>query len=632
MCGIAVGVFGDSKVSDPEAVVSRMVDALRHRGPDGRGFATCAPGVHFGHTRLAILDLSERGAQPMAYADGRYVITFNGEIYNCNALRDDLKRRGHVFHSTSDTEVILHGYAEWGEAVVERLRGMFAFAIWDGVNRSVFVGRDRMGIKPLYVYQSGRTVLLASEIRALLATGLVPRELDRIALTHFLAYQTAPAPRTLVTGVRALLPGHVMHIDVASGEVKTREYWDALETAGRVNHTPDEASVNVRTLLAEAAELHLLSDVPVGVFLSGGIDSSALVALTRASGATPRTFSIVLPGSTHDEAAFAREVARQFDAEHTEVALEEATLLAQLPDAVQSVDHPTGDGFNTYAISRAVRAAGMKVALSGLGGDELFGGYPSFRRLDRLVAVGAAWRHAPSIVRTGAAAAVRAIGGRSIASEKAAAVLEGDATLARSYPILRRLFSESHQRTLLGDDLVTLVAGLGDPYETLLMEAVARHPHADVMALVSYAESRTYMHDVLLRDADQMSMAHGLELRVPLLDHHLVEYVLSLPESIKAPNGTPKRMLVESLGAQLPAGCIDRPKQGFVLPFAEWMRGGLREFCEHHLDGLGRVEPFRAPALSTLWRSFVKSDGTTTWSRPWSLVALHAWMEQNHVA
>ena len=643
MCGIAGAVLGrDQSNLDPAAIVSAMVGRLAHRGPDGRGVVRCdtphgssrRPSIALGHTRLAILDLSERGAQPMTDASGRFVLTFNGEIYNFRALRDDLSRRGRAFQSHTDTEVILQGYAEWGEGVIDRLRGMFAFALWDGLEQTLLVARDRVGIKPVYVYESGGTVLVSSEIRALLATGLVPRQMDRVSLAHFLAYQTVPAPRTLVSGVRELLPGHVMRVDVASGRTTSRQYWDALDAAGRVSHTEDEARVNVRTLLAESTELHLVSDVPVGIFLSGGIDSSALVALTRGAGARPRTFSIVLPGSQHDEAPYAREVAERFDADHTEVVLDEQALLAQMPEAITRVDHPTADGFNTFAISRAVRAAGIKVALSGLGGDELFGGYPSFRRLERLVTMGAAWRHTPSIVRTGAAAAVRVMGGWSPASEKAAAVLEGDASLPQAYPVLRRLFSDAQQRALLGEDLITEVSAAGDPYQVLLAAAVQRHPDADLMSLVSYAESRTYMHDVLLRDSDQMSMAHGLELRVPLLDHHLFEYVLGLPEAIKMPGGGPKRLLVECLGTELPAGAVDRPKQGFVLPFAEWMRGPLREFCEHHLgpDGLAQVEPFRKAAINSLWQSFVSGTSATTWSRPWSLVALHAWMEQNDIS
>jgi asparagine synthase (glutamine-hydrolysing) len=643
MCGIAGGVFWDDRdPRDPEAVISSMIAALGHRGPDGHGVAVCAapgdgPGrvqVALGHTRLAILDLSDRGAQPMRDPGGRYVLTFNGEIYNFKALRAELERLGCAFRSATDTEVILHGYAVWGEGVLERLRGMFAFALWDAVERRLVIARDRLGIKPVYVFRGRSGLLFASEVRSLLASGLVPRELDRVSLAQFLGCQTVPAPRTLVSGVRLLPPGHVMRIDPSTGTVTESRYWDALDAAVPVLDTPSEARARVRALLAESTELHLTSDVPVGIFLSGGIDSSALVALTRAAATTPRTFSIVLPGSAHDEAPFAREVARRFATEHTEVTLDERALLAQLPEAIARVDHPSGDGFNTYAISRAVRAAGIKVALSGLGGDELFGGYPSFRRLERMAALGGAWRHAPAALRSGAAAAVRAFGGRSVTSEKAAAVLESDLSVAQAYAVLRQLFSPAQQRDLIGDRLVAERDELGDPYVTLIAEAAERHPAVDLMTLVSYAESRTYMHDVLLRDSDQMSMAHGLELRVPLLDHRLVEYVLGLPATVKAPGETPKRLLVESLGHDLPESCVDRPKQGFVLPFADWMRGGLRTFCDHHLglQGLAAVEPFRAPAIDRLWRAFLDDTGETTWSRPWSLVALHAWMEQNGIA
>jgi asparagine synthase (glutamine-hydrolysing) len=371
----------------------------------------------------------------------------------------------------------------------------------------------------------------------------------------------------------------------------------------------------------------------VGVFLSGGIDSSALVALTRTAGVTPRTFTVVLPGTPHDEAPFARAIADAFGAEHEEIHIGEAELRRDVPDAVARIDHPSADGINTFVVSRAVRQAGVKVALSGLGGDELFGGYPSFRRMRRLSSYGAAWRHSPAPVRKAAAAAVRTVGRRSVASVKAAAVIESDGSVVRAFPLTRQLFSPEERGQLVGDAILEAARHEGDPYVNLLEAAVARHPDVDVMSLVSYAEARTYMHDVLLRDTDQMSMAHGLEARVPLLDHRLVEYVMGLPESVKTSDVRPKRLLVESLDAELPKACVDRPKQGFVLPFDAWMRGELRAFCEEALgpNGIGRCGLFRERAVGSLWAAFLAGDATTSWSRPWGLVALGGWIERNGI-
>jgi len=371
-----------------------MVDTLGHRGPDGHGVAVCAaaehgpsaPEVVFGHTRLAILDLSSRGAQPMQSTTGPVWITFNGEIYNFTEIRGELERAGRTFRSGTDTEVILQGYEQWGAAVIDRLRGMFAFAIWDGRARRLLLARDRFGIKPLYLCQDASGIFFASELRALLATGVPPRRLDPIAAEQFLAYQTVAPPRTLIAGVTMLRAGEMIVAGDGPSTVQGHLYWDLLDAASPAarDASADDARSSVRRLLAESAALHLVSDVPIGVFLSGGIDSSAIVSLTAAAGITPRTFTVTLPGSTHDEAPFARAIASRFRADHHDIDIDAATLRRLLPMSLASTDHPSGDGFNTFVVSHAVSKAGFKVALSGLGGDELFGGYPSFRRLQRL--------------------------------------------------------------------------------------------------------------------------------------------------------------------------------------------------------------------------------------------------------
>ncbi len=642
MCGIAGAVFTDDVPVDvdPAAVVRAMTEALAHRGPDGEGVVDCStranghgPTAVLGHRRLAIIDLSDRAAQPMVSESGPVALTYNGEIYNFRELRRELESRGRRLRSESDTEVILRGYEEWGEEVVPRLRGMFAFAIWDGRSRRLLAARDRLGIKPLYVHRTAGRLLFASEIRALLASGLVPRRLAVSTLDDYLAYQTVPWPRTLVDGVAMLPPGTLAVLD-RHGSYGERAYWDLLESADRESidrAKADDARARVADLLVTAAAEHLVSDVPVGVFLSGGIDSSGLASLVRHAGRTPRTFTVTFPGTAFDESRRARAVAWSLGAEHTEIALTEQDVLQQLPAALAAVDHPSGDGINTFVVSRAVRAAGLKVALSGLGGDELFGGYPSFGRLERLTAASAAWRRSPAMARRAAAAAVRAIGGPSIAATKAAALLETDGSVPQAFPILRQMFPADERRHLLATP--RLADPSADAYVQLLERAVATHPALETMGLVSYAEARTYMHDVLLRDTDQMSMANGLEVRVPLLDHRLVEYVMALPDVLKRPHGRPKRLLVDSLGGMLPLDVASRPKQGFVLPLELWMRGELRPFCEHHLgpDALLQSGVFRRQAVSELWRSFVEQDGRTTWSRPWTLITLSTWMEQNRI-
>ncbi|HUL73826.1 MAG TPA: asparagine synthase (glutamine-hydrolyzing) [Vicinamibacterales bacterium] len=643
MCGIAGAVFWHDGPSADEhdAIVTRMVEALAHRGPDGRGVVRCTAGeaspgprATFGHTRLSIIDLSERGRQPMTTARRPVWITYNGEIYNFAALRAELESLGRAFRSDSDTEVLLQGYEQWGMGVVDRLHGMFAFAIWDGVARRLLLARDRLGIKPLYVHRTDRGLLFASEVRSLLASGLVERKLDPIALDQYLAYQSVPTPRTLVRHVQMLRPATIA-IAGPGGSYDERAYWDLLTDASPdARHaTRAEARRRVHDLLTASVRRHLVSDVPVGVFLSGGIDSGALVALMRQAGAIPRTFTIACPGTSYDEAAEARAVAAQFGAEHTEIPLDVAAMCHELPEALASADHPSGDGPNTFIVAHAVRRTGLKVALSGLGGDEFFGGYPSFQRLGRLAPYARLWRRSPAGVRATAAAAVRTLAGRSVASGKAAALVESDGSLSQMFPILRQLFPVADRSDLLGEDLVRTSRAAGDPYVALLADAEARIDGLGELALICYAEARTYMHDVLLRDTDQMSMRHALEVRVPLLDHELVAYLMGLPDDVRHGGVTPKPLLVDSLGEPLPEGCL-RPKRGFVLPFREWMRGPLREFCERHLGGEGLTGRgfVRAPGVHGLWQSFLAGERRTSWSRLWTLVALDAWLDRTGVA
>lgn len=637
MCGISGAWISRTRLAEGEAtavsrVVQRMVDSLRHRGPDAHGVELVANGptsnLALGHTRLAILDLSPAGQQPMSSEASGSWIVFNGEIYNFRDLRQEL---GSNWRSTSDTEVILRAYERWGRNCLDHLRGMFAFAIWDGERRELFLARDRLGIKPLYVYRgTPGTLLFGSEVRSLLASGLVPRQLDPAALDQYLTYQCVPAPRTLVRGVQALPPGTWLVVR-EDGAVVQRRYWDLL--ADRADEargaTAEKSRRRVANVLRESVALHLVSDVPVAAFLSGGIDSSIIVGLMRELGATPLTFSIAFPEREFDESVYAREVAKRFRTEHQEILLNEADLLEQLPRALAAMDQPSGDGINTYAVAGAVRAAGIKVALSGLGGDELFAGYPSFARLKRGAPFLRAWRHTPQPVHRLAARMVAAAG--SVRSSKIAGMLATDGRLAQVYPLTRRVLSPEQRTALLQPALAREARNAGDPYEDLLAGAFGDATDAGVLSCVSYAEARTYMHDLLLRDTDQMSMAHSLEVRVPFLDHVLASYVVGLPDSLKTPRGTPKRLLVEIFGGLLPGDVVRRPKQGFTLPLSTWMRGPLRAFCEERLapDRLDSHGMLQSDAVRTMWRDFQAGQPSVTWSRLWVLVVLEDWIERS---
>jgi len=477
-------------------------------------------------------------------------------------------------------------------------------------------------------------VIFASEVRAILATGLVPRQIDPIALNEYLAYQSVPSPRTMIKGIKALPPGTWMTID-ALGGIEEQKYWDLLQDFSTEAFTASKPEILKRTagLLREATELHLVSDVPLGVFLSGGIDSSAVVALIRELGYTPHTFSVAFAEGNYDESIYARQIATRFCAEHKEIRLTERVLLDQLSPALAAMDQPTGDGINTYVVSQAVKDAGVTVALSGLGGDEFFVGYPSFLRLERAIKYLRLLKHLPSSARNTLARVIELAGGRSIQAAKAASLIGSDGSLASIYPVVRQVLSTSKRHSLLSGRWKQCSQDWRDPYVSLLQEAYRNADATDLFARISYAEGRTYMHDVLLRDTDQMSMAHALEVRVPLLDHKLVEYMMGVPDAYKRPNGTPKSLLVGSLGDLLPRDVVYRPKQGFTLPFAAWMRGELRPFCEErlHPQRIGSRGVFDPAEVKKIWKAFLSLSQEVSWSRLWVLVALEEWLDRNQI-
>lgn len=648
MCGIAGILIGPNKLSaglnaerggriDDTDCLAGMLKGLEHRGPDDQGSVWCdTPGGKLGlaHTRLSILDLSAAGHQPMRDPETGNWIIFNGEIYNFKEIRTELDLAPDAWASQSDTETILKAYARWGLECLARLRGMFAFAIWDAEAQKLFMARDRLGIKPLYYYAADGLFLFGSEVRALLASNLIPRQLDRAALVEYLTYQTVPAPKTMIRNVSALAPGAWLQVD-ADGGLKSGEYWHLLHNAARADGvvTYDAARAHVHELLRESINLHLVSDVPVGVFLSGGIDSSALVALVRETGRTAQTFTVAFSEDAYDETVYARQIAKIFATDHTEIRLTENTLLEQLPQALAAMDQPTGDGINTFIVAKAVRESGIKVVLSGLGGDEFFAGYPSFNRLERGLKLSPLWGRLPKPLRHLMASTLSRTGGASIRTAKISASLETDGSLAAMYPIIRQVLSRQQRGLLLNGGNHPFSDGLNDPYTDLLQANYLNAPWADTLAKISYAEARTYMHDVLLRDTDQMSMAHGLEVRVPFIDHKLVEYVMGLPASYKRANGTPKRLLVESLGGLLPKEIVHRPKQGFTLPFAIWMRGAMRQFCEARLERsrLHARGIFDPEQVDKLWQALLQGHPGVSWSRLWVLIALEEWLELNEI-
>ncbi len=619
MCGIAGG-FGRAPL---ERDVAAMAAALAHRGPDGGGIAVLRdragePRGALGHRRLAIIDLSPTGAQPMSSADGRLTITYNGEVYNYRELRRELTAAGATFRGTSDTEVILVGWQRHGPGFLRRLRGMFAFALWDRDLGRGYLARDGFGIKPLYVAAEGEVLLFASELRALLATGRVRPALSWSGVRSFLATGSVPEPETIVDGVQAIAPGVLFELTPGRGQpcLIPRETFDgraAIPEAPRRYEDPGEAAAAVRAALRSSVARHLVADVPVALFLSGGIDSSAVVAVASEVAREPlETFTVTFAEADFDESAIARTVARRFRTRHHEVPLSAADCLQALSAAFAAMDQPSLDGLNTFVVSRAVRAAGVKVVLSGLGGDELFAGYPSFARAETV----AAWRRrAPWLPRlAGPASRLGTARG-----EKLAALLSGASPARAAYVASRMLFGPGQIERLAG---AAPAADLSLPPQGL-----------SPLREVTWYETTGYMRNTLLRDSDVFSMAHGLELRVPFVDGEVVAAAAAAEDDVKRPDGSSKPLLVAAVHDLLPPSVWGRPKQGFTLPFDRWLRTELRgevegRFVRSELVRVG-IEPLEALPI---WRDFLRGRTGVGWSRPWALYTLVRWARERDLA
>ncbi|HXJ89090.1 MAG TPA: asparagine synthase (glutamine-hydrolyzing) [Candidatus Binatia bacterium] len=632
MCGI-FGIAAE-KAEIPEGLLARGTQSLAHRGPDDSGTIFLRDGANqigLGNRRLAILDLSSLGHQPMQDAATGNWIVYNGEIYNFRQVRGELEEDGVRFVTHCDTEVLLKAYVQWGEACLPRFRGMFAFALWDATRHHLFLARDPMGIKPLYYAQSGRYFCFASEVRSLLGTGLMPGRLHAAGLTNFLTFGSAYDPLTLVEDVQALPAGHCLTWN--NGAVVQSRYWDLIEAPSSdlpaILAAKDKTVVaaQLRELLEEAVSMQLVSDVPVGVFLSGGIDSSALVSIISGEGVTPSTFSIVFKESEFSEAQHSRAVAQAFHTDHHEIEVSQSDVLAAIPDALAAMDLPTMDGINTYFVSRETRKAGVKVALSGLGGDEVFAGYASFRTVPRFESTARKWGWVPESGRAAIASTFSALAPETDRNRKLALLMSDGSKGIHPYFVSRMLFTPEQQRVLalVHDDSVLQTAMA--PVQEILESSRPLDP----INRVSYLESRCYMLNTLLRDSDFMSMSQGLELRVPLIDHQLAQNVMALPGKWKL-NGTPKKLLVESLRRPLPKDIVDRPKRGFTLPFEHWMRQELKSEIEPVLRS-SRIEKgplggvLRGDAVQNVWQAFLRRR--VSWSRPWSLYVLQRWCERH---
>jgi asparagine synthase (glutamine-hydrolysing) len=652
VCGIC-GVAFVSRGTEAGSRVRAMTAAMRHRGPDEEGFLTGdarAPGLALGMRRLSIIDLAG-GHQPVWNETKDVAVIFNGELYNYRDLRERLALCGHRFATKSDTEILVHAWEEWGEDALAELRGMFAFALLDLRERYatapiLFLARDPLGIKPLYYTQTPDGFAFASEVRSLLASGVVPKRLSQDALTAYLLFGSISEPVTLLEGVFSLPPGHrmLLHVPERRRTPRARPWWDAaVSPAARDPRKPRDlasAAKKLRPLLEDAVNAHLIADVPVGLFLSSGLDSGAIAALAAKAQGGIESFTLTFPGTAFDEAELARLAAKRFKTKHTEVPLGGESLVGRLDEALGALDQPTMDGINTYFVSWAAKQVGLKVALSGLGGDELFAGYQTFAdtpRLSRLIRW--AW-FVPAPVRRMTAPLVASLAARQglpDAGRKAAAAWAYPDTLPHAYFFARTLFPPGQVERIIeprfrpstvNADGVTLEPTWLGWLERTADEARKLEP----IAGVSWLEMRTYMASTLLRDTDTVSMARSLEIRVPLLDTPVVEFVGSLPDAARRQPGVQKALLVQALGDLLPQEILAQRKRTFTLPWEAWLRGPLRARMEASFSDLAPslVAQLRPGGVPSVWTDFLA--GKTTWSRPWSLYVLNEWCRQHLAA
>ena len=597
MCGIA-GILSAKRPIDP-TLLANLTLRLKHRGPDDCGTSWNKAGtVGFAHTRLSILDVSPSGHQPMFSEDKRFVVVFNGEIYNFRKLKEEMISQGCQFQSDCDTEVLLKLYAQNApnaEKMLDRLEGMFAFAIWDEQEQSCFFARDPFGIKPLYYWRVSDQLAFASEMRTLLSSELEPKIVSSESIVKLLMFGSTPAPETLIQNIHTLPAGHWMKWK--DGNIEVQRYWKPQFV--HTEMTQSDAVRLTRNALQESVCRHFVSDVPVGIFLSGGKDSTALVALARSAGFKDiKTFSISFNEKDFNEGDIARRTAKHFGTEHHDQLITAADGEKLIDEFHSRTDQPGNDGFNTFCVSKFARENGMKVVLSGLGGDELFGGYQSFRTSPKLLRLDGLLRYSRSLRKL--VASVLTMTGEHRA-RRLAVLLNGEYGPLAAYWAMRGFFTP--------DEAIKLCGQIVGQEVQMARESLFDcdiDEQATTRDLVSYFEVTRYMLNQLLKDSDVFSMANGLELRVPFVDRKFFDAISLIPAAIRLANG--KRLLVQAV-PELPDWVINAPKRGFSFPFSEWMGDNWRE----QFDAVQRTTDIRM----------------NTWYRSWTVLTLKKFLESN---
>lgn len=638
MCGIAGFLSADSARGNslqPESVLDAMTDSLTHRGPDDRGvWRDADAGVGLGHRRLSIIDLSPEGHQPMVSKSQRYVVVLNGEIYNYRAISAELAQRGHRFRGHSDTEVLLAAVDEWGlDEALQRSNGMLSLALWDRQERMLHLARDRIGKKPLYYGWAGQTLVFGSELKALMAYPQLERRVDPRALALFLRHDYVPAPWSILQGVFKLLPGTLLSVrasDVSRGASQhapyqaCEPYWNSREVLGEGLHSPltlgsQETLDRLDELLRDAVSLRMHADVPLGAFLSGGTDSSTVVALMQAQAGRPvQTFSIGFEDPRHDEADSARAVAAHLRTDHTELYVTGNDALSVVPDLPRMFDEPFADSSQipTYLVARLARR-NVTVALSGDGGDELFCGYGRYQRALQI------WRWQQRVPRSIRGALSSALSGHTSTEARNNKLAQLAGELGNDSAAAVYLNRVSRWRFPQN-----VVRG-GLEYPTPFTNLAQQLDTTDAAHAMMYLDLVTYLPEDILTKVDRSTMAVGLEARAPLLDYRVVEFAFHLPLAMKLRNGQQKWILKQLLRRYLPDPLVDRQKKGFGAPVGGWLKGPLRDWAQQLLDPtrLQREGHFNPEPIANIWKQFL--GGERKWhTHLWNVLMFQAWAEE----
>jgi asparagine synthase (glutamine-hydrolysing) len=627
MCGIC-GIYNHNGQAVNKELLEKMNHTLVHRGPDGEGYFI-ESNVGLGHRRLSIIDL-EGGRQPMGNEDGSIQVVFNGEIYNFLELKKDLESKGYRFRTRSDTETIIYGYEEWGEDFVQKLRGMFAIALWDSRNQKLLLIRDRIGKKPLYYHFGKDRILFASEIKALLIDKSIPKEIDPMALDSYLSFGYVPSPLSIFKTIRKLPPAHIAVC--RPGDFRVRQYWH-LDMGNEASpQSEEEVLEELRALFDEAVRLRLISDVPLGAFLSGGVDSSAVVAsMAGLIGKEPvKTATIGFSDKSFDELEYARIVAKQYQTDHTEFVVN-PDALEVLKDIVWHLDEPFADAsaIPTYYVSKMARQK-VTVALSGDGGDETFAGYINRYYMNRLE--DSIRKKLPHFMRKNILEPMGEIYPRADFLPKPFRLKRFLSNLSHTFeqayfrdmsfyflPEMKKKLYRSEFKSAIKDFNAFDI--LGDHFKV--------NQNSDITTRVQYVDIKTYLPEDILVKVDRMSMAHSLEVRAPILDHKLIEYVGTLPSSLKLKGKESKYIFKKMLKDRLPQNILYRKKQGFSIPLASWLRGDLKDFVEETLffNKAGSNPYFNSEYINDLWRSHL--SGRQDYAYPlWGLMMFELWQRR----